>query len=161
MDARAIPARDHFDVIGAFDVIEHIPEDETVLRAIHAALKPGGGAMIAVPQHPWLWSPLDDAGRHQRRYRRGELEGKLERTGFAVVHSTSFNAVLLPLLVASRALMKRRAARGKAVDPLGETRAPGWLNGVLSMALRAEVALSAAGVRWPAGGSRVVVARKR
>src|SRR5262249_55958885 len=74
MDARAIPAVCEFDVIGAFDVIEHIEEDERVIGQIYTALKPGGGTIIAVPQHPCLWSPADDAARHQRRYVRGELE---------------------------------------------------------------------------------------
>ena len=44
MDARNIPCRDQFDVVGAFDVIEHIAEDERVLQAIHRSLKPRGGA---------------------------------------------------------------------------------------------------------------------
>lgn len=51
MDARRIPYVDHFDVIGAFDVLEHIAEDELVLREIHQALRPGGGVMLTVPQH--------------------------------------------------------------------------------------------------------------
>src|SRR5215204_2611406 len=161
MDARTIPARDHFDVVGAFDVIEHIADEETVLRAIFAALKPQGCAIIAVPQHPWLWSPFDVAARHERRYRRGELETKLVAAGFDILHSTSFNAVLLPLMVASRMLMNRRAVKGAAVDALAETVGPTWLNAALSALLRVEVALSAAGVRWPVGGSRFVVARKQ
>jgi len=78
-DARAIPAREEFDVVGAFDVIEHIPEDETVLRAMRTCLRPGGGAIVTVPQHPWLWSPFDDAAHHCRRYRRGELEANFGR----------------------------------------------------------------------------------
>lgn len=70
MDARAIPAEAVFDLIGAFDVIEHIEEDEAALAAIHRALAPGGVAIIAVPQHPWLWSEADDVAHHARRYSR-------------------------------------------------------------------------------------------
>ncbi len=160
MDARAIPAEAEFDVIGAFDVIEHIMEYEEVLQQIHTALKPGGGTIIAVPQHPWLWSPADDAAFHRRRYRRGELEGKLKAAGFEVLLSTSFNAVLLPLMLVSRQLMVRRVKAGAAVDPLGEFRMSRGLNRLLSAALRIEVGLTEAGLNWPFGGSRFVVARR-
>src|ERR1700730_18077853 len=43
MDARRIPYEDEFDVIGAFDVLEHIPEDAVVLAQMYRAVKPGGG----------------------------------------------------------------------------------------------------------------------
>ena len=46
MDARRIPARNVFDVIGAFDVLEHIEDDAAVLTAMHLALRPGGGVML-------------------------------------------------------------------------------------------------------------------
>jgi hypothetical protein len=102
MDARNIPGLDVFDLTGAFDVIEHITDDEGVLRGLHAATQTGGGIIVAVPKHPWLWSCADDAARHQRRYRRGELEAKLRRHSFGVFFSSSFTALLLPLKAASR-----------------------------------------------------------
>ena len=74
MDARVIPASNAFDVIGAFDVIEHIEDDEMVLQAMHGALRKRGGIVVAVPQHPALWSAADEMAHHVRRYRRGELE---------------------------------------------------------------------------------------
>jgi SAM-dependent methyltransferase len=160
MDARRILARDEFDVIGAFDVIEHIRDDEDVLAEIRAALKPKGGTMIAVPQHPWLWSPADDAVLHERRYARGELEAKLERTGLRVLHSTSFNALLLPFMLASRTIMNFRAWRHTAPDVMAEFNIAPWLNRALLSILRLEVGLIEAGIRWPLGGSRFVVAQR-
>ena len=160
MDARRIAARGQFDVIGAFDVIEHVAEDEQVLSEIFAALKPGGGTIIAVPQHPWLWSPEDDAAFHQRRYARGELETKLEKAGFRVWNSTSFNCMLLPLMVASRLVMILRARHGIGHEPLAELKIGGRLNRALSSVLSLEVILTCAGLRWPAGGSRFVVAQR-
>ena len=56
MDARRIPFDDEFDVIGAFDVLEHIAEDEEVLRQLYQAVRSGGGIMLTVPHHPFLWS---------------------------------------------------------------------------------------------------------
>jgi SAM-dependent methyltransferase len=68
MDGRNIPFDEEFDVIGAFDVLEHIEEDELTLAQMHAALKPRGIMLITVPQHAWLWSPIDEYACHVRRY---------------------------------------------------------------------------------------------
>jgi len=157
MDARKIPAAGQFDVIGAFDVLEHIPEDERVLAAIRDALKPAGWLIAAVPQHPWLWSPADEVAHHVRRYARGELEGKLQAAGFRVVASTSFNAVLLPLMAASR--LRLRASPNP--DPMSEMQIGRSLNKALGSVLALEVLLTSMGVRWPIGGSRFVVAQAR
>jgi SAM-dependent methyltransferase len=156
MDARNIPAVGVFDLTGAFDVIEHIEDDEGVLRGMRAATQTGGGIIVAVPQHPWLWSRADDIAYHQRRYRRGELEDKLRRNGFEVLFSTSYTSVLLPLMVASRLASRGDdnndgVAREFTLDPR--------INGPLTAILRAEIRMTLAGWRWPAGGSRVVVGR--
>ena len=65
MDARNIPFVEEFDVIGAFDVLEHIEEDEQVLEQAHGALKPQGLVLITVPQHAWLWSSVDEYACHE------------------------------------------------------------------------------------------------
>ena len=156
MSALAIPARHAFDLIGAFDIVEHVADDEGVLRSIHRALRPGGGTIISVPQHPWLWSGADDVAHHQRRYRRGELETKLRRNGFEILVSLSYTAILLPLMVASR--IKARIKPGEQ-DLNREVSLNRTVNALLLAILRAEVRLSLAGLHWPAGGSRVVVAR--
>ena len=111
MDARAIPAVDAFDLTGAFDVVEHVADDEGVLRGLRRATTAGGGTIIAVPQHPSLWSRADEIGHHQRRYRLGELEAKLRRNGFDILFSSSFTALLLPLMAVSRTQGARRLAR--------------------------------------------------
>lgn len=73
------------DLTGAFDVIEHIADDEGVLRGMREATQTGGGVIVAVPQHPWMWSRAADIAYHQRRYQRGELEAKFVRNGFEVL----------------------------------------------------------------------------
>lgn len=155
MDARDIPAAGLFDLTGAFDVIEHIADDEAVLRGLRAATATGGGTIIAVPQHPWLWSRADDVAHHVRRYRRGELEQKLQRCGFEVLFSSSFTALLLPLMAASRLI----GAANRPDDAFHEFRLNPRVNRLFTAILRAEVRLTLAGMRWPAGGSRIVVGR--
>jgi SAM-dependent methyltransferase len=156
MDARDIPGIGVFDLTGAFDVIEHIADDEAVLRGMRAATQTGGGTIIAVPQHPWLWSHADDLAHHQRRYRRGELEAKLCHNGFEVLFSSSFTSLLLPLMAASR--LKSRANE-REDDPFREFKLNPYINRLFTATLRAEVRMTLAGFRWPAGGSRIVVAR--
>ncbi len=158
MDARHIPAREAFNLVGAYDVIEHIEEDEAVMAGVHASLAEGGGFIVAVPQHPKLWSAADDIGQHVRRYRIGELEAKLERAGFTIVHSTSYTTLLLPLMALSRRKGRHEPAE-RAVTR--EFDISPTLNRVLCAVLEAEVALSVRRFRWPVGGSRIVVARKR
>jgi SAM-dependent methyltransferase len=153
MDARDIPAAGVFDLTGAFDVIEHIAEDEAVLRGLRAATETGGGTIIAVPQHPWLWSRADEIAHHERRYRRGELEAKLRRNGFEVLFSSSFTALLLPLMAASR--LKRN--ENSVEDDIPGFQLHPAVNRLFLAILRAEVGMTLAGMRWPLGGSRIVV----
>jgi len=158
MDATVIPARAAFELCGAYDIIEHVPDDEAALRAMRASTAPGGGAIIAVPQHPALWSRADEIGKHQRRYRRGELEAKLERSGYRVVFSSSYTVVLLPLMALNR-LKARLLPADADADIFRELDVGPGLNRAFKILLRTEVRLTLAGMRWPAGGSRVVVAK--
>jgi SAM-dependent methyltransferase len=161
-DARAMPLRETFELAGAFDVLEHVVEDVAVIAGVRSSLVDGGIFLCAVPQHPGLWSVADEVGHHVRRYARQELDRKLEAGGFKLLFSTSYAVGLLPLMAVSRVLARRRRAR--VGDPRSIARrefdlAPGG-NRLLTALLDAETALTRRGVRWPAGGSRVVVARK-
>ncbi len=159
MDARAIPYRDEFDVIGAFDVIEHIDADEAVIAEVHRALRPGGGFVVSVPQHPALWSPQDEHAHHVRRYVGRELRRKVEAAGFEVVRMTSFVSLLLPMMVASR-LRMRRGGTGDEFDAIDAVRLPRLLNRALEAVMAVERAFIERGVSFPAGGSLLLVARK-
>jgi SAM-dependent methyltransferase len=159
MDARRIPYDGEFDLIGAFDVIEHIKDDERVLREIHRALKPGGGAVFTVPQHPALWSAQDESACHVRRYQRRELADKLQANGYSIVFSSSFVSLLLPLLALSRWRNRKTAVDANARIESEFT--PGALvNGVLYHVLRLESLLIRYGLRFPVGGTRCVAAVK-
>lgn len=158
MDARAIPFEEEFDVVGAFDVIEHIEEDERVLAQAHAALKPGGCVVLTVPQHPWLWSASDAYACHVRRYRAAELHRKVREAGFELLRSTSFVTALMPALVVSR--LRTRKTALEAFDPLAEFAIPRRINALLERILSWEGASIRAGLSFPVGGSRLVVAKK-
>ena len=89
----------------------------TVLAEVAKALRPGGGFMATVPQHPALWSLQDEHAHHVRRYTARGLRRKVEAAGFEVVRMTSFVSLLLPLLVAARLRPRgRRERRGLRRD---------------------------------------------
>lgn len=158
MDARSMPFENEFDVIGAFDVLEHIEEDEKVLSQMCAALKPEGLMLLTVPQHAWLWSPVDEYACHERRYAASDLHQKIQAAGFRVIRSTSFVTTLLPAMMISRFLQKK--VSDKKFDATAELKISPWLNSLFSRMLGAELALIKWGFNLQLGGSRLVVARK-
>jgi SAM-dependent methyltransferase len=157
MDAKAIPFVEEFDLIGAFDVLEHIVEDELVLEQIYGAVAPGGGILLTVPQHDFLWSRQDDVAGHQRRYSAGDLRRKVERAGFRVRRMTSFVSLLLPAMLASRLWKDRGDA---PFDALDELRVNAGLNSVMEFVMDCERTLVRAGISFPAGGSLLLVGEK-
>jgi SAM-dependent methyltransferase len=158
MDARNIPYRDEFDVIGAFDVLEHIEDDVKVLREAHSSLKDNGYLLITVPQHDWLWSPVDEYACHIRRYSASELHTKLETVGFEIIRTTSFVSMLLPAMLLSR--LKQRHAQPN-IDPANELKLSAGFNAFLYKVMQVEVGLIRSGINLPIGGSRLVVAKRR
>ena len=158
MDARCIPFENEFDVIGAFDVLEHIKQDAEVLAEICMALKPEGLMLLTVPQHAWLWSSIDEHACHERRYAAPDLHHKIEAAGLRVIRSTSFITTLLPAMMISRFLKKKVSE--KKFDATAELKISPWLDSFFSRILIAELALIKWGFNLPLGGSRLVVARK-
>jgi len=156
MDARKMPFLSEFDVVAAFDVIEHIQEDDEVLANLFRAVKPGGGCLISVPQHQWLWSPADEQACHVRRYAAADLHKKIERAGFSILRSTSFVSLLLPAMLLSRWSNRRR----RAVVADQEFQLNPALNALLKKFMDIERAGIRSGLNLPWGGSRLVIARK-
>jgi SAM-dependent methyltransferase len=156
MDAVHVPFEAEFDVVGAFDVLEHIEEDEAVLRQLHQALKPGGGLLVTVPQHPALWSEADVSACHKRRYTRPDLLRKTEAAGFRTINVTSFMSSLLPFLWASR----RRRSASASVSRNGEFQINKTLNWLLEAFLSFENGFIRLGATFPLGGSLLLVAQK-
>jgi SAM-dependent methyltransferase len=81
------------DSILLVNVLEHISDDEAVLRACYASLQPGGHIALFVPAFPMLYAVMDAQAGHHRRYRRREIAEKLVAAGFEVEELRYFNAV--------------------------------------------------------------------
>jgi SAM-dependent methyltransferase len=155
MDCWALPFAAEFDLVCALDVLEHMEEDDLVLAEMRRTLRAGGGILLSVPQHPFLWSEADVIKRHKRRYRCGELEEKCRRAGFDVIASTSFVTTLLPAML----LQRLGRARRPQYNVMAEHALPRWLSQLFEMALNAERRAIGFGVSLPVGGSRFIVAQ--
>ncbi|MEO6432899.1 MAG: class I SAM-dependent methyltransferase [Sphingomicrobium sp.] len=101
-------ARHHYDLIGAFDVIEHIADDHAAIMSIATRLKPGGKLVMTVPAHRWMWSAHDVVNHHVRRYSRGRLQRLIADTPLRLEVIGYFNSLLFPLAVVERTLSKMR-----------------------------------------------------
>jgi len=157
IDARRIPFEMEFDVIGAFDVLEHINEDNRVLHQMFRATKPEGGIIITVPQHPFLWSIVDEYSCHKRRYSKNELAKKVTDAGFHVMHATSFVSILLPFMLLSRI---RRNRSLDTFDPMAEIEIGRNMNAVLEKILAVERLFIRCGFSLPVGGSLLMIAKR-
>jgi len=158
-DITQFPGGAWCDVVGLFDVIEHLADDVMFLKAAREMLRPGGRMIISVPQHPWLWSAHDCRAGHKRRYTRAELQAKLAEAGLSAVRTTSYVTALLPVLAIQRWIgrMWRNTGPGDSSRAL----APGAvLNAVFGTALRIDEAAIRAGFSLPWGGSLLAVAQR-
>jgi SAM-dependent methyltransferase len=123
----------HYDLIGAFDVIEHIDDDKAALASIAERLKPGGKLIVTVPAHQWMWSAHDVVNHHKRRYSKRALKRLFESSPLKLDTLGYFNSLLFPVAVAERLSSKMR---GK--DEADLTMPPASLNAVLEKIFAAE-----------------------
>ena len=157
-DAEKCPFIGEFDAIGAFDVLEHIENDNTVLQQIFRSLKSYGLLLLTVPQHRWLWSKVDENACHMRRYTKRELHQKVSQAGFKILRSTSFVTSLLPGILLSRWMQRNKSdqAIGK-----NEFQINPFLNCFFEKILHLELRLIQKGISLPLGCSRLIAAQKQ
>jgi SAM-dependent methyltransferase len=90
-DATALPYRDRaFDLVCAFDIVEHVADDRPVFREIRRVSRPGATVVLAVPLHPARWTAFDDLVGHVRRYEADALVALLAEHGLTIDRSAMF-----------------------------------------------------------------------
>jgi SAM-dependent methyltransferase len=162
-DARSLPFGPQFNLVGLFDVLEHLPEEQEILRAVHGVLVPGGKLMLTVPAHPFLWSHFDEAARHCRRYSETGIRERLVEAGFRVEYLSPFMASIFPIVWVFRKAGTFWRQNGTGTSRKWAARelliVPG-INWMLTSILTLEARWLARGHRLGFGTSLVVVATK-
>lgn len=165
-DIHRLPFTTPFELIGMFDVLEHLPDDERVLRDLHGALAPEGRLLLTVPAHMSLWSYADVNAGHFRRYSADGLAAVLRRTGFEVEYVSPFMMPLYPLMWLGRRLAAWRRRPGASTEAsdrelfLRELRTVPILNSVLTWLLECEVPWLRRRQSLPLGTSLLAVGRR-
>lgn len=106
-------ADETFDVVSAFDVVEHCAEDARAVAELKRVLAPGGRMLLSVPAYQWAWSDHDVQAGHHRRYTRPAITRLVEGAGMQVLRTTYAFAGVFPLFAAERL---RRRLRPPAAD---------------------------------------------
>jgi len=160
----ALPYADaSYDLVCMFDAIEHIPDDERVMREVARVLRPGGLVLVTVPAYQFLYANNDRIAQHQRRYTRASLRRVFEQAGLVVERNTHANVFLFPLIlpiVLSIKLIEKLHPRTEESDHTNLTwPIPGVVHGLLHGVFAAELPFSRR-FDWPAGHSIAALARK-
>jgi 2-polyprenyl-3-methyl-5-hydroxy-6-metoxy-1,4-benzoquinol methylase len=161
--AEALPYdADQFDVVTAFDVIEHIEDDHQAVRELFRVTRPGGIVFVTVPAFTKLWSKHDVINHHFRRYDRGQLRQLFLQE--EIIRSGYFNFFLLPPIAAARAFSKSTQDANQAdLDEIKsdfDRNQSKLISGILEKVLRFEAAILSNKDRFPLGVSEYLIARK-
>ncbi len=99
-------AKENYDCICCFDILEHINNDEKVLKKIYSALKPGGYLLFTVPAFGYLFSTHDKYSGHIRRYTKKDLQIKLNNNYFKKINLGFWNFFLFIPIALIRIIKK-------------------------------------------------------
>lgn len=100
-----------FDVVSAFDVIEHCEPEAQALAQVRRVLRPGGRFLMAVPAYQWAWTDHDVANGHYRRYTRARAVRAVQAAGFRVDRASHAFAAVFPMFAAERLYRRARGSR--------------------------------------------------
>ncbi|HEX3035903.1 MAG TPA: class I SAM-dependent methyltransferase [Thermodesulfobacteriota bacterium] len=96
-----------FDLVCAFDVIEHVEDDQKAVDEMKRVCKPGGTISITVPAFKFIWSRHDVVNKHYRRYIMKDIVNLFQtRNDGKITCKTYFNSILFPAISAFRLLSR-------------------------------------------------------
>jgi SAM-dependent methyltransferase len=158
VDGIDLPFKDKtYDVVGAFDVLEHIEDHKGALSEWKRVLKDDGAIVITVPAYQWLWSAHDVSSRHRRRYTLKSLIAVATEAGLRPEKKSYAISFLLPLVVGFRLASKildRKVGSQSSYVPV-----PRSINKLFTALLKAEAKMHNT-VSLPAGTSVITILRK-
>jgi SAM-dependent methyltransferase len=116
-----------FDLVLAFEILEHLEDDRGALRQWRGWVRPGGRLMLSVPARQARWSATDDWAGHLRRYERRDLLALVETAGLAMEWHECYGFPLSNVTETIRGRIHARALRraGGKPDPAAGTERSG------------------------------------
>lgn len=114
-ELEALPAGEQFDLVCAFEVLEHVEDEAGALSAWTSHLRPGGMVLLSVPAHAQRFGAADEVVGHFRRYDKQPLIDLLVATGLDGVQVEAVGFPLGFLLEAGRNAV---AARRRPADTI-------------------------------------------
>ncbi len=105
-----------FDLVCAFDVIEHVDDDEEAIKEVRRILKDHGSFFLTVPAYQFLWSHHDVVNHHFRRYTLKGLSKLVVNGGLKIDYKTYFNFILFPPVFLARLIFKLFGQTEKKTD---------------------------------------------
>ena len=89
------------------DVVEHIYEDNLVIKELERLLRPNGRIIITVPAYQWMWGVQDEVSHHFRRYSMNSITKLLSNfSNLSILRKTYFNTFLFPAVALVRLISK-------------------------------------------------------
>ena len=107
-DHTAVPAGSAYDLVCAFEVLEHIKDDAAALADWVGFVRPGGRLLLSVPAFQARYGPTDEQIGHYRRYEPDELGARLGEAGLVDARVTVYGWPLGQAMEAVRNRVDRR-----------------------------------------------------
>lgn len=154
-----------YDLVCAFDVIEHVEDDAKAVEEMMRVCKPGGYIAITVPAYAFLWGEHDVINQHFRRYTKTGLLKLLKNHPGKIVYQTYFNSILFLPIAAFRLFARGTSQlKGPKKETVESDHAifgtEGFFNDLLAGIFSIDYFLLKWGFRFPAGVSIMVFFKK-
>lgn len=81
-DHTGVPAGTTYDLVCAFEVLEHLEDDASALKEWAQLIRPGGCMMLSVPAFQSRFGPMDTRVGHYRRYDPQSMAELMREAGF-------------------------------------------------------------------------------
>lgn len=134
-----LPFDDHtFDLVCAFDVIEHVEDDLKAYEEMKRVCSHGGYIAVTVPAFMIMWSGHDVVNHHYRRYREEGIMKLLTQHRLKVIRSTYFNTILFLPVLAVR-LLNNLIKKNETPASDFQKPTPVWINKVLKFIFSLEM----------------------
>lgn len=96
-----------FDLILAFDLLEHIKDDKKAVLEVLRLLRPGGYFVFTVPAYSFLFSAHDKYLEHYRRYNKKDLLSLFNNLSFKKIELSNWFFFLFPVIALYRLAIKK------------------------------------------------------